>query len=228
MKLVGTLGIVLMLNVSFAQPSSINSKKNPYRWMFGLSWSVIDDDGNAYGNLFDYQNSWNYLPYPSRLSADKYVRKGWSLEGMLAYNTYSSSKLINDTIGASGIFLSGDFHVKYSFYRLMPSSAKWFEPYFTGGLGLTYRTVRENPMNPSVNLGFGMNFWLTKQWGLQLQTVGKLALVSDIYASNADYIQHTAGIVYRMQPLKKKYKQGKAQYKWVHGKSRYKRKNTGK
>lgn len=227
MKRIGTIVMLFVASISLAQPSSINRKKNPYRWMFGLSWSVIDDDGNAFGNLLDYQNSWNYLPVPSRLSVDKYIRKGWSLEGMVAYNTYSSSKLINDTTGASGIFLSGDFHVKYSFYRLMPTSAKWFDPYFTGGLGFSYRSIRENPINPSLNLGFGMNFWLTKQWGLQLQTVGKLALVSDIYTSNADYIQHTVGIVYRMQPLKKKFKQGKAQYKWVHGKQRYNRKNTG-
>lgn len=227
MKLVGTIVMLLMLNLSLAQPSSINRKKNPYRWMFGISWSVIDDDGNAFGNLFDYQGSWNYLPYPTRLSVDKYIKKGWSLEGMAAYNTYTSSKLINDTTGVSGIFVSGDFHVKYSFNRFLPTSSKWFDPYLTGGLGVTYRTVRANPLNPSVNLGLGMNFWLTKRWGLQLQTVGKLALVSNIYNSDADYIQHTAGIVYKMQPMKKGYKQSKSRYKWVHGKQRYKRKNSG-
>jgi hypothetical protein len=227
MKRIVTIVLLFAVNFSLAQPSSINRKKNPYRFMFGLSWSVIDDDGNAFGNLFDYQDSWNYLPFPTRLSLDKYVRKGWSLEGMVAYNTYTTSKIINNTTGVSGIFVSGDFHMKYSFNRFMPSAVKWFDPYFSGGLGLTYRSVRETALNPNINLGFGMNFWLNQRWGLQLQTVGKLALVSDIYASDADYIQHTAGIVYRMQPLKRPFKQGKAQYKWVHGKQHYKRKNTG-
>lgn len=227
MKRIVTIVLLFAVNFSLAQPSSINRKKNPYRFMFGLSWSVIDDDGNAFGNLFNYQDSWNYLPFPTRLSLDKYVRKGWSLEGMVAYNTYTTSKIINNSTGVSGIFVSGDFHTKYSFNRIMPSAAKWFDLYLSGGLGLTYRSVRETPLNPNINLGFGMNFWLNQRWGLQLQTVGKLALVSDIYASDADYIQHTAGIVYRIQPLKRPFKQGKSQYKWVHGKQHYKRKNTG-
>lgn len=227
MKRIATIVLLFAVNLSLAQPSSINRKKNPYRFMFGLSWSVIDDDGNAFGNLFNYQDSWNYLPFPTRLSLDKYFRKGWSFEGMAAYNTYTTSKIINDTTGVSGIFVSGDFHMKYSFNRFMPSSAKWFDPYLSGGLGVTYRSARENPLNPNLNLGFGMNFWLNQHWGLQLQTVGKLALVSDIYTSDADYIQHSAGIVYRIQPLKRPFKQGKAKYKWVHGKQHYKRKNTG-
>jgi hypothetical protein len=227
MKRIVAIVLLFAVNFSLAQPSSINRKKNPYRFMFGLSWSAIDDDGNAFGNLFDYQGSWNYLPFPTRLSLDKYVRKGLSLEGIVTYNTYTTSKIINNTTGVSGIFVSGDFHMKYSFNRFMPSAAKWFDPYLSGGLGLTFRSVRDTPLNANVNLGFGMNFWLNQRWGLQLQTVGKLALVSDIYASDADYIQHTVGIVYRMQPLKRPFKQGKAQYKWVHGKQHYKRKNTG-
>jgi hypothetical protein len=195
--------------------------------MFGLGWNAVDDDGNAFGNVFDYQGSWNYLPYPSRITADKYIKKGWSLEGMVAYNRYTSSKLINDTTGLSGTFISGDFHVKYSFNRFFNLKTRWFDPYLTGGLGVTYRTVMDQAITPNVNLGIGFNFWLTRHWGLQLQSVGKLALVANIYNSNADYLQHTAGVVYKIQPKKKGYQQGKSQYKWVHGKQRYKRRNSG-
>jgi len=224
-----SLSIIALLFISthvLAQPTSIQRKKNPYSWMFGVSWNVVDDDGNAFGNLFDYNGSWNYLYYPSRLTVDRYLRKGWSLEGMAAYNQYTSKKLINDTTGVSGMFISGDFHVKYSFYRFFEPK-KWFDPYISAGLGFTYREVMEIPVNPNVNVAFGANFWFARSWGVQLQTMGKLGLVPDIYNSNTDYLQHTIGIVYKHQPSKRPHKSNsKKRHKWTNEKQRFKRKNT--
>lgn len=223
-----TLTIIALLFISgnaVCQPTSINTKKNPYKWMFGISWNVVDDDGNAYSKLLDYQGSWNYLYYPSRISIDRYLRKGWSLEGMVAYNQYTKSKLINDTTGVSGIFISGDFHVKYSFYRFF-APVKWFDPYLSAGLGMTYRQVREFPITPTCNIALGANFWFSRSWGIQVQTMGKLGLTSDIYTGDADYIQHSIGIVYRKQPSKKPNRFNKKRYGWTNEKQRFKRKNT--
>ncbi|MEY3238160.1 MAG: hypothetical protein RI883_2261 [Bacteroidota bacterium] len=215
----------LFVSNSFAQPSSINRKKNPYSWMFGVGWNVVDDNGQAFSNLFDVKGSWNYLPYPTRISIDKYLKKGWSLEGMVAYNKYTSSKLINDTTGLSGIFVSGDFHVKYSFYRFF-SPTKWFDPYLSVGLGVTYREVMSSPIAPTCNIALGANFWFSKSWGLQVQTMGKLGLVTDIYVSNTDYLQHTVGVVYRKQPKRSHSRNNKKRYGWTKETQKYKRRNS--
>ncbi len=217
--------LCLFVSNSLAQPSSINRKKNPYSWMFGLSWNVVDDDGQAFSNLFDVKGSWNYLPYPTRISIDKYLKKGWSLEGMVAYNKYTSSKLINDTTGLSGIFVSGDFHVKYSFYRFF-APTKWFDPYLSAGIGVTYRQVMSSAITPTCNIALGANFWFSKSWGLQVQTMGKLGLVSDIYTSKTDYLQHTVGVVYRKQPKRKHSRNNKKRYGWTKETQKYKRRNT--
>lgn len=208
-----------------AQPASLTKKQNPYKWMFGLGWNVVDDNGEAFTKLFDYEGSWNYLYYPSRISVDRYLRKNWSWEAMAAYNEYTDSKLINDTTGLEGMFISGDFHIKYSFSKMI--GINWFDPYISSGLGFTYREVRSDAITPTVNVAFGANFWFSKRWGMQIQTIGKLGLVEDIYDSNTDYLQHTIGVVYRKGPSKGKNRpNNKKQYKWTNDKQKFKRKNT--
>lgn len=225
MRNYGLIGVFLIVvSISLAQPTSIERKRDPYKWMFGLSWSVINDNEEKLPNLYDVKGSWNTLYFPSRFTVDKYLRKGWSFEGMATYNSYTSSKIINDSTGYSGFFIAGDFHVKYSFYRFM--RAKWFEPYLSSGLGFTYRSPLAIPLTPTANLAAGANFWFSKRWGVQLQVMGKLALVSDIYVSRYDYFQYTAGIVYRRQATRKSNNFNKRQHKWTREKQKYKRKNT--
>jgi len=207
-----------------AQPASLTKKKNPYKWMFGISWNVIDDNGDAYSRLLDYEDSWNYLYYPSRISVDRYLRKGWSWEAMAAYNEYTASKIINDSTGLEGMFISADFHVKYSFAKMFGN--KWFDPYISAGLGVTYREVMDNPITPTVNVAFGANFWFSRRWGMQIQTIGKLGIVEDIYDSNTDYLQHTIGVVYRKDASKRRQNTHKKRYKWTDDKQKFKRKNT--
>lgn len=193
--------------------------------MFGVSWSVVNNNEEKLPNLFDVKGSWNYLLFPSRISIDKYIRKGWSLEGMVAYNQYSQNKIINDTTGLSGFFVSGDFHVKYSLNRFM-TYAKWFDPYCSAGIGFSHHSPLERTLTPTANLALGINFLFTKRWGIQVQALGKLALVSDIYVSKMDYFQYTAGVVYRKQQAKRRARHTKKRYGWIHERKRFKRKNS--
>lgn len=212
--------------LSFAQPAAMQRKKNPYKWMFGLSWSVIDDDGYAFSKLVDVTGSWHYEYFPSKLMIDRYIRKGWSFEGAGSFNRYNPDRLVNQEMDISGSIISLDFHLKYSFNRFF-RRAKWFDPYISSGLGATYRTVGDVALAPTVNVNFGANFWFARKWGVQLQTAGKLALVADIYNSHADYLQHSLGIVYRIDPKKKSSNSfTKQRHQWAHEKQRFKRRNT--
>jgi hypothetical protein len=217
--------MLIFSTYSLAQPSSINRKKNPYAWMLGISWNVVNDNEEKLPNLYDVSGSWNSLYYPSRLSIDKYLRRGWSMEGSLAYNKYKSTKIINDSIGRPGIFLSGDFQIKYSYNHLIKRK-KWFDPYYSFGIGLTYRTALNAPLTPTVNGAIGSNFWFTNSFGVQVQILGKLALVSDIYKSRYDYFNYSLGIVYRKQNVKKSNLFNKKKYGWTHEKQKFKRRNT--
>jgi len=210
---------------SFEQPSSIERQKDPYKWMFGLGWNVVNDNEEKLPNLIDVNGSWNYLYFPTRLTFNKYVRKGWSVEGALAYNQYSSNKIVNDSTGRKGSFIAGDFSAKYSFWRFM-KGARRFDPYLSSGLGITYRQPLEAPLTLTANLSAGMNFFFSRRWGVNVQVTGKMAVVPDIYVSRYDYFQHAVGLVYKKQASKKPDHFNRRKHPWVHQKVKFKRRNT--
>lgn len=192
--------------------------------MIGVHMSVVEDDGDKLGNPFDVQNTWNYLPYPSRITVDRYLNYGWSLEGALSYNQYLKSVRVDDTTGITGTNFSFDICAKYSFYNLYAPRARWIEPYLNFGVGYTYRDALKEEHIPSVILGGGLNIWIHKQVGLQIASRAKLAAYPFFWDSHASYFQHTAGIVFRTKDTKVNKQNKSKQHKWTRKSVRYKRK----
>jgi hypothetical protein len=202
-----------------AQPYSWMGKPSPYRWFIGVGWTAIDDDGRDLCQPFDVEQSWNYLYYPTRIVFDKYLKKGMSLDFSGAYMQYSSSKLVNDTIGVSGMFISADANFKYSFNRFF---RPWFNPYVSGGIGGTHREAYRTAFVPTVQAALGVNFWIGK-FGIQLQTSGKVGVVSDFFAGDADYMQHNLSLIYKFTDRQGSSFNSKPRYKHIHKvKSKYK------
>jgi len=181
----------------FAQPSAIEKNRDYYHWMLGAGWNFVDDDGNDLSNFFDINQSWHSVSLPSRFTADKYFYNGWSFEGALAFNYYDSDKLVNGSTGLSGIFLSTDINMKYSFLRLFYPS-EIFDPFVSVGVGATYRQAMDGLFNTNLNVCGGLNIWITRTIGIQIQTSGKIALSSDILSTNKDYMQHSLGMVFKI------------------------------
>jgi len=208
----------------FAQPSIAFRNKDPYWIMLGVSWNTVNDNEEHLPNLLDVTGSWNSLFYPARVSFDKHVKKGWSWEAMASFNQYKPNKIVNDLTGRSGIFFAADFHVKHSFARRFNSTV--LDPFVGAGLGITYRTLVTPPITPTANLALGANIWVSNQVGIQLQMIGKLALGADIYTGPNDYVQYTAGLVYRKEKGKKRSTFHRKRHQWTSKKSKRKKKNT--
>lgn len=213
------------LQSAFAQPYQTIKVYRPYKWMFGVHLNVIEDDGYKFERMFDVNNSWNVLPYPTRLTLDRYFKYGWSMEFAASYASYTDNRLINDTLGVTGTNFSFDVNGKYSLYNLYAPKARWFEPYFTFGVGYTYRDVTVDPHVPTVNLGGGVNFWILYRLGIQISSQAKFAVYPTVWETHGNYLQHTVGIVYRT-PWEKgyEYPNNKKQHKWTKKQPRYKRK----
>ena len=92
----------------YAQPTKTITNKDSYGWMFGASWVLTDDDGEAF-NPFLVQNLHSHF-YPSQVFVDKYIYNGWSAECVLAYSAYNPDKITNGREGISGSMFSMDFH----------------------------------------------------------------------------------------------------------------------
>ena len=226
-RLVLVICCVFCLNAVLAQPYKTIKKYTPYKWMIGVSWVAIDDNGHKFERMFDVGSSWNILPYPNKLSVDRYFKKGWSAEISGTYAILKSNRYVNDTMGISSDLINIDLTGKYSFYTWYAPRHRWIEPYFTFGIGYTYRTNANTDQHaPTVNAGFGLNFWVVKNIGVQLHSTGKLAVYPAFWDTHGNYFQHSAGIVYRFKTGRKNDNGnfGNQKHKWAHGNKRFKKK----
>lgn len=226
-QILSLLIFVAFAQTAHAQPYKTIGVYKPYKWMIGISWSAIDDNGDKLGNLFDVQNSWNLLPYPSTLTVDRYFKYGWSMEFGGTYSKYKLGKLINDSTNVEGTFFNVDINAKYSFYQLYAPRSRWIEPYLTAGIGYTYRAEGADMHVPTVNLGGGINIWVYRGIGLRLNSTAKFGVYPGFWNTPNNYLQHSAGLVFRFGTGKSNPNKdfNRRKNKWVHkGGKRYKQK----
>ncbi len=225
------IGLVLALCLSCqilsAQPIKSLTNANSYGWMFGLSYTALDDDGNT-AAFYDPTN-WHTNVFPSRIFADKYIYKGWSTELAMSFNQYNPKKLVNLQMGKTGFFLATDANLKYSLNKLLGEGA--VDPYVSTGLGLSIRNCDDSlvgNVTPTLNLGLGLNVWLSNSVGIQLQSSGKIGLTADLFGKS-DYMQHSIGLVFKIDeagPPTTEF--GKKRYHFKKGKTKLKVKKSKK
>lgn len=218
------LVIVLILCSFSFQGNTQNFKKiKPYTWMFGVHWNIMDDTGNRYDDIFDVKNGWNALPYPSSLNVDVYFLKGLSAEIIGGVNQYKDTKTINDTIGRGGNVTFVDVHAKYSFGFLM--NQQFFDPFAVLGVGYTGRPMLdglESQLN--ANIGLGFNLMVYRGLGIQWRTTGKIGLTPEFYTTDADYLHHQVGLIYKFPEIAKgNIGPSKAQHSWTKKKYKYRK-----
>ncbi|HWY11762.1 MAG TPA: hypothetical protein VN026_10580 [Bacteroidia bacterium] len=186
-------------------------------WIFGLGWSAVDDDGGRWftKNLFRVDKTWNMVPYPARTSCEKIIDtlRGWSAEVIFSYNCYGVGKYISDAApqprglvqNRSGI-VTFDFHAKYDFNKIYNLNKLWggqeiFQPFCVFGHGYTYRDMAPHHNTITMNMGLGFNVYIYDGFGIQIQSLAKFGLKNRFPTSGSNYIQHSIGIVYKMNPL---------------------------
>lgn len=214
----------LTLSSAKAQPYKTIPTYKPYKWMFGVHWLVVEDDGSPFTGMINVVKSWNLLPYPSRITVDRYFKKGFSAEVGVAYMQYYPIKVVNG-LNVNAVHFNFDLHAKYSLASLYVPKAKWIEPYFQLGASYTFRSATTTTHAPTFNAGGGMNFWIDKNWGIQLSTQAKFGLFPRFFIST-NYLQYNAGVVYRTSWEKpNRSPNDKKRYPWTKDRQKYKPKN---
>jgi len=214
---------VLMLLLSFNSLAQNFKKIKPYTMMIGIHWNIMDDTGNRYGDILAVKNGWNALPYPSSLNADLYFLKGVSAEILGGFNQYKDSKTVNDTTGRGGNVTFVDVHAKYSFGFLMDQQI--FDPFAVLGVGYTGRPMMEGLESQlNANIGFGFNVMIYQGLGFQWRTTAKVGITPEFYTTDADYLHHQFGLIYKFPEIAKNNAgASKAQHSWTKKKYRYRK-----
>ncbi|MEO6303748.1 MAG: hypothetical protein ABIP51_11320 [Bacteroidia bacterium] len=194
-----SLSLLAVIAVNTTNAQTLAQRIKNTTLVFGLSEHIVIDNGKEYQFKFDTKN-WQLTPFPSRLTAEAYLKKGWSLQTELAYTGYKANSTVDNKLQLkSGTFFSADLNIRYHFETLFLHPSFW-DPFLTAGYGFTYRSVVKSTQTSTgtTNLGLGMNFWIYKGFGLSLQSVGKFALKG---GGKSNYLHHSIGVVYKLKPL---------------------------
>jgi hypothetical protein len=199
---------LLLRNTYFMNPRAVTDSipdtidHIDYLWLVGLSWNIVDDGGKPMVLL--NMKTWNVPVYPSILRVERYLGKGFSMSGELAYNEYDPGKIINGkTAEVTYVFLATDINGMYDFCRLFDIGYHWFHfkkthlnMYAAQGWGYTYRAFTGSSVG-TCNVGVGMHGWILGGWGFNIQAMGKFGLTQPLISTSTNYKQYSFGVIYR-------------------------------
>ncbi|WP_420399320.1 OmpA family protein [Flagellimonas sp.] len=160
-------------------------------WIFTVGTNFVDDSGDEFGSLFDIEDSWNTVPYPSRISIGRYLKNGIGLEAIASYNKYKEGKVVDNQINTEDIdYLGLDFRVSYDLNMILGETG-FFDPYV--GVGAGY-TDANNQGRGTYNAVLGFRTWFSEHWGLDFSSTGKWTMNTE---NSSNHIQHAVGLAYR-------------------------------
>lgn len=189
----------------------------PYRlktipWSVGLGVNAINNDSKPDG-FFSSNQSLNFLPAPSRVSALYHFNNFLEFEGVLSVNRYKAYQeyydpnrlvQINDSVyiayappaPRSSFFMSLDVHAQFSIPGLNAKTKNYFKPYLAIGPGVTLR--QGFGVTTTSNVGLGFYSWFTYNWGVQFQSMVKLNNAAPFFDNGGNYMQHSFSIMYHL------------------------------
>ena len=183
------LKLAVMALLAFASVSvSAQDSDNP--WVVGFGVNAVDfrlaNDFGDYAKDYVGTSDWNILPSISRVTVDRYLNDGFSLQLAGSLNkieTFNSKDDIDE------LYWAIDANVKYDLNGLVGDTS-WFDPYVYLGGGYTSFADEGEAM---LNAGFGFNAWFNDNLGLNFQTGGKKEFADKVQ----DHFQHSIGLVFK-------------------------------
>ncbi len=188
-RLLFAMLLVLGFSSTYAQ-----DENNPWAISFGVNavdlYPVGEDSpqGDYFDEFLNVDDHWNILPSLSTISVSKYLNNGFSIGVTGSINKIEK---IGETVGVPSLTVSEmsyyglDGAVKYSFADLLNCTT--IEPYL--GVGGGYTWIDEIGAG-TLNGSLGLNFWLTENIGLNVQSTYKHSF--EDYLSK--HFQHSAGL----------------------------------
>ena len=182
------LAVIALFTLVTVSNVSAQDENNP--WVVGFGVNVVDfyatdDFGDNIKDALGH-GDWNFIPSISRISVDKYLDKGFSLQLAGSLNKIETVLEKDD---ADYIYYSFDAIVKYDLNQLFGETA-WFDPYVYLGGGYVSADSEGEGM---INAGFGFNTWFNDNLGLNFQTGTKKGFADKVRA----HYQTSLGLVFQ-------------------------------
>lgn len=198
LKWIFTMLMLLIALTIYSQETQLTAKDSIVKqsWIVSLGTNIVDDSGDEFGELFDINEGWNTVPFPSRISIGRYFENGLGLEAIGTYNKYKEGKIVDNAVNPSDVDYFGlDFRVSYDLNMILGETG-FFDPYI--GIGAGY-TDANNQGRGTYNAVLGFRTWFSEHWGLDFNTTGKWAMDTE---NATNHIQHAVGVAYRFNVKK--------------------------
>ena len=192
------LAVIAMIALVTVGNVSAQDENNP--WVIGFGINTIDV--REYSEKFFSENfedfygteewSGNTLPSISRISVEKYLNKGFTLQLAGTLNKLSSVQVLDD---ADALYYSVDALVKYDLNHAFGQTG-WFDPY--AGIGGSFQSIdhvnargESGKSNVMGSVALGFNTWFNDNLGLNFESRYK----HHFQPTGFDVFQHSIGLV---------------------------------
>lgn len=174
--------ILLLISLSLTQ---FTFSQYNTGWYIAPGFNAVDDDGDAFHDVFKIKSNWIFLSMPSSFTVGYKLNKAISVEFAKHLNSYNTGDLKDhDTVVTPIIFLAMDVFGKYHLNSLY-SKVQWFDPFVCVGMGAT---LRGKDLAAMPSFGFGLSFWFTERLGINLQSCAKFNVLSK---NSSSYLIHS-------------------------------------
>ena len=188
------LKLAVMALFTLALVSNVNAQDENNPWVIGFGVNALDNRvyskslGDAFEDLVGLEElSDNFLPSISRITVDRYLTKGFSLQLAGSINKVTTKIVEND---ADALYWATNFLVKYDLNNLYGYPDSWFDPFVGIGGGLqSYDGTMDGVFYSMV----GVNTWFNENLGLNFQT----GHTYGFGPTGRDFFQWSAGLVIR-------------------------------
>ena len=183
------LAIIAMFTLAIVGSASAQDSNNP--WVVGFGLNSVDIQGAKFGEMDFFKDAlgpkdMNILPSISRISVDRYLEKGFTLQLAGTLNKVTHFKTEDDS---DYMLFSAGALVKYDLNHLFGETA-WFDPYV--GIGGDYvNSGRTDESELMATGAVGFNVWFNENLGLNFQHGWKKGFADNV----ANHFQATAGVV---------------------------------
>ncbi|WP_272150591.1 OmpA family protein [Tenacibaculum aiptasiae] len=175
---------------TFATVGTINAQDSDNPWAVGFGVNAVDfrmpTKFGDYAKDYIGTSDWNVLPSISRVTVDRYLNDGFTLQLAGSINKIKHFAAKDDM---DELYWAIDANVKYDLNNLFGDTS-WFDPYVYLGGG--YTTFGDNSEG-MLNAGLGFNTWFNENLGVNFQSGAKKEFADKVQ----DHFQHSVGIVFK-------------------------------
>ena len=183
------IALLALLLIAVNSNSNAQDKENPWMLTFGtnaIDISTPTDAKSGYFGSFDYDgNNLHILPWLSRVSAARYLDKGFSLELAGSYNKVDKPWGAGTEVTHAAV----DLNVKYDLNSAFGETG-WFDPFLYVGVGENWLGSKDGI---GFNFGAGFNAWFNKSLGINV-TSGYKKVNTPV---DFKMFQHSVGLTWR-------------------------------